>query len=196
MESSKGGGQREDGARVTARDFYYLTSISAREQLESCKSPAKCGTARSAATIINGMKPHSIGRTLGIGLRVAGRIAGRHAVASAQGTPAPGSAAPNVAAQGRAASQNAGRAAGATTRGVARGVGGFLRPFGRVGRILWLEVMGVFFFLPVVVFAPTLWRIRASWLRGPEHSTFLITAAIMALFFYLSLSSFWRSRKK
>jgi hypothetical protein len=130
------------------------------------------------------MKPHSIGRTLGIGLRVAGRIAGRHAVASAQGTPAPGSAAPNVAAQGRAA------------RGVARGVGGFLRPFGRVGRILWLEVMGVFFFLPVVVFAPTLWRIRASWLRGPEHSTFLITAAIMALFFYLSLSSFWRSRKK
>ena len=142
------------------------------------------------------MKPHSIGRTLGIGLRVAGRIAGRHAVASAQGTPAPGSAAPNVAAQGRAASQNAGRAAGATTRGVARGVGGFPRPFGRVGRILWLEVMGVFFFLPVVVFAPTLWRIRASWLRGPEHSTFLITAAIMALFFYLSLSSFWRSRKK
>jgi hypothetical protein len=149
------------------------------------------------------MKPHSIGRTLGIGLRVAGRIAGQRAVAGAQDAAAPGGAAPgpapNQAAQSRAAAQNAataGRVAGVTTRAVARGVGGFLRPFGRVGGILWLEVMGVFFFLPVVVFAPTLWRIRTSWMRGPEHSTFLITAGIMVLFFYLSLNSFWRARKK
>ncbi|MGD0733901.1 MAG: hypothetical protein ABR976_02095 [Terracidiphilus sp.] len=137
------------------------------------------------------MKPHSIGRTLGIGLRIAGRVAGQRAAAAAQGAPAS-----NAAAQNRAAGQDAGRAAGVTSRAVARGVGGFLRPFGRVGRILWLEVMGVFFFLPVVVFAPTLWRIRASWMRGPDHSTFLVTGGIMALFFYLSLSSFWRSRKK
>jgi cation transport ATPase len=144
------------------------------------------------------MKPHSIGRTLGIGLRVAGRIAGQQVAASGQGA-ATANSVPNQSAQARTASQNAahaGKTAGVTTRAVARGVGGFLRPFGRVGHILWLEVMGAFFFLPVVVFAPTLWRIRASWLRGPEHSTFLITAAIMALFFYLSLSSFWRARKK
>ena len=154
---------------------------------------------KRAATIINGMKPRSIGRTLGIGLRVAGRIAGQRAAAAAQAPSASASSPPAVTARNRATSQNAataGRAAGVTTRAVARGVGGFLRPFGRVGGIIWLEVMGVFFLLPVVVFAPTLWRIRASWMRGPDHSTFLITAGIMALFFYLSLSSFWRARKK
>ena len=142
------------------------------------------------------MKPHSIGRTLGIGLRVAGRIAGRHAATAGQAAASSRTesshSSVDVAPDSRAAGQTAGKA----TRNVARGVGGFLRPFGRVGAILWLEVMGVFFFLPVVVFAPTLWRIRASWLRGPDHSTFLITAGIMALFFYLSLSSFWRARKK
>jgi hypothetical protein len=144
------------------------------------------------------MKPRSIGRTLGIGLRVAGRVAGQRVAAGAQG-PAPANSAASQANHVRTASQNAasaGKAAGVTTRAVARGVGGFLRPFGRVGSILWLEVMGAFFFLPVAVFAPTLWRIRASWHHGPDHSTFLVTAGIMALFFYLSLNSFWRARKK
>jgi hypothetical protein len=79
---------------------------------------------------------------------------------------------------------------------VARGVGGFLRPFRRVGGILWLEVTGVFFFLPVVVFAPILWRSRASYVHGPDHSTFLLTGGVMLVFFYLSVSSFWRARKR
>jgi len=129
------------------------------------------------------MKPHSIGRALGIGLRIAGRIAGEQVAGS--------TAAPPV---GSTATQS--RAAGQAAKGLARGIGGFLRPFARVGGILWLEVVGVFFLLPVVVFAPTLWRIRASWLRGPDHRTFLVTAGIMAIFFYLSVSSFWRARRK
>jgi len=79
---------------------------------------------------------------------------------------------------------------------VVRGVGGFLGPFRRVGGIIWLEVMGVFFFLPVVVFAPTLWRVRANWYQGPDHRLFLVTAGIIAVFFYLSVSSFWRARKR
>lgn len=132
----------------------------------------------------NGMKPHSIGRVLGIGVRVAGRVAGQRVAANAQTAAA--------AAQGRAT----GRAAGQATRGVAHGVGGFLRPFRRVGGIVWLEVTGVFFFLPVLVFAPTLWRIRASYLHGPDHKTFLVTAGIMALFLYLSVSSFWRAWRR
>ena len=140
------------------------------------------------------MKPQTIGRTLGIGLRIAGRIAGKQLAASAQ-------AAANAPARPPAAptaeqSRTTGKAAGQVTRSVARGVGGFLRPFSRVGGILWLEVTGVFFFLPVAVFSPNLWRMRASWLRGPEHATFLVTAGIVALFFYLSASSFWRARKK
>ena len=126
---------------------------------------------------------------MGIGLRVAGRIAEERAAASVEGeASAPARPAASTASQGRAAGQAA--------RGVARGVGGFLRPFRRVGGILWLEVTGVFFFLPVVVFAPTLWRVRASWLQGPDHRTFLVTAGVMAVFFYLSVSSFWRARRK
>ncbi len=136
------------------------------------------------------MKPQTIGRALGVGLRVAGRIAG-DAVARAQSAPnAPGGSAP--AAQSRAA----GRTAGQASRGLARGVNGFLRPFRRVGSILWLEVTGVFFFLPVVVFAPTLWRIRGSYAHGPDHNTFLVTAGIMVVFLYLSVTSFWRARRK
>jgi hypothetical protein len=140
------------------------------------------------------MKPHSIGRTLGIGLRVAGRIAGQRAAAGAEAAanapPSPPAA--DISAQSRAA----GLVAGQASRGIARGVGGFLRPFGRVGGILWLEVTGVFFFLPVVVFGPTVWRTRASFAQGPDHRTFLVSSGIVLLFLYLSVSSFWRARRK
>ncbi|HMD76052.1 MAG TPA: hypothetical protein VKG86_01625 [Terracidiphilus sp.] len=138
------------------------------------------------------MKPHSIGRALGIGLRVAGRIAGQRAAAGVSAANLPARPAAGTAAQNRAA----GQAAGQATRGVARGVGGFLRPFRRIGGILWLEVTGVFFLLFVLVFAPTLWRTRASYAHGPDHRTFLVTAAVMAVFLYLSVSSFWRARRR
>jgi hypothetical protein len=139
------------------------------------------------------MKPQTIGRALGIGLRIAGRIAGQQLAASAEtAAHAPARQQPATDALNR----STGKAAGQVTRGVARGIGGFLRPFSRVGGILWLEVTGVFFFLPVVVFSPKLWQIRANWRSGPDHSTFLVTAGIVALFFYLSVSSFWRARKK
>jgi hypothetical protein len=140
------------------------------------------------------MKPHSIGRTLGIGLRVAGRIAGRHVAAGVQAAANQPAPQPAVGAAGQ--SRAAGQAAGQASRGIARGVGGFLQPFRRVGGILWLEVTGVFFFLPVVAFAPTLWRVRASYLHGPDHKTFLVTAIVIAVFLYLSVSSFLRARLK
>jgi hypothetical protein len=142
------------------------------------------------------MKPQSIGRALGIGLRVAGRIAGQRVAASAQAaanSPAPAAAG---IAQRHPEARAAGQVAGQASRGVARGVGGFLRPFQRVGGILWLEVTGVFFFLPVVVFAPTLWRTRLSWAHGPDHRTFLVAAVIVLLFLYLSITSFWRARRR
>ena len=80
--------------------------------------------------------------------------------------------------------------------GIAKGVSGFFRPFGRVGRIVLLEVVGVLFLLPVLAFSPNLWRMRASWAHGPEHNMFLITAGVVLLFFYLGVTSFWRARKK
>jgi hypothetical protein len=95
-----------------------------------------------------------------------------------------------------AQSHSAGQIAGRATRGVAGGIGGFIRPFRRVGGILWLEVTGVFFLLPVLVFAPNLWRVRASWLHGPDHKAFLVTALVMVVFFYLGVTSFWRAHRK
>jgi hypothetical protein len=89
-----------------------------------------------------------------------------------------------------------GRVAGQTTRGVARGVGGFLRPFQRVGGKIWLEVVGVFFFLPVLVCAPILWRTRLSFAEGPDHRTFWASVVVVVVFFYLGVTSFWRAQKK
>jgi hypothetical protein len=133
------------------------------------------------------MRAQTIGRFLGIGLRVAGRIAGQRMTASApSATTAPATQAVGARAQ----------AAGEATRSLARGAGGFLRPFRRVGGILWLEVVGAFFLLPVAVFAPTLWRTRLSYAHGPEHRLFLVTAVVVVIFLYLGLSSFWRAHRR
>jgi hypothetical protein len=140
------------------------------------------------------MKPQTFGRALGIGLRVAGRIASQRVAAGAQA--AASQPAPAGAPQRRASGPVAGQVAAQAARGAARGVGGFLKPFRRVGGIVWLEVTGVFFALPVVVFGPVLWRTRLSWAHGPDHRTFLVTAVIVALFLYLSVSSFWRARRR
>jgi len=138
------------------------------------------------------MKPESIGRTVGIGLRVAGRIAGQRLAGSKQPAMhqavAPGSAAVSAP---RSAAAKAVRAGS-----VAQGVGGLLRPFRRVGGILWLEVTGVFFLLPVLVFVPTMWRAKASWIHGPDHRTFVISAIVVAVFLYLGVTSFLRARRK
>jgi hypothetical protein len=105
-------------------------------------------------------------------------MAGERLAAAAQSTP------------------TAGRSAGHASASFVRGVGGFLRPFRRVGGILWLEITGVFFLLPVVAFAPRLWATRASWAQGPDHWRFLLTLGLTAVFLYLSASSFWRARKR
>jgi hypothetical protein len=147
------------------------------------------------------MRAQFIGRVLGSGLRVAGKMAGERLAAAAEPTSArqvtyPAQAQPqpvaSTADRVKAAAQTAAKSSG----GVARGVGGFLRPFRRVGGIIWLEVTGVFFLLPVVVFGPNLWRMRASWAQGPDHRMFLITTGVVVVFLYLGVTSFWRARRK
>jgi len=139
------------------------------------------------------MRPQTIGRTVGTGLRIAGRIAGQRLTAGAQPSAA-------QAVTENAPQASAGRVAVQTTvragRGVKHGIGGFLKPFRRVGGILWLEVTGVFFLLPVVVFAPTAWRTRLSYAHGPDHRTFWATVLVVVVFLYLGVSSFWRARRK
>ncbi len=147
------------------------------------------------------MKPEYIGRVLGIGVRVAGRIAGQRVGPLA--TTVPGRPQVNANAQVRAAADRAAqtavqasRIAAQTGQGAARGLGGMLRPFRRVGGILWLEITGAFFLLPAVVFAPTMWRTRSSWAAGPDHRAFLASVVVVTVFLYLGVSSFWRARRK
>jgi len=144
------------------------------------------------------MKPETVGRTLGIGLRVAGRIAGQHMAAQAQAaTSAPQPSAPQPVVEAAVRNRATGQAAGQASRGVARGVGGFLRPFRRVGGILWLEVSGVFFLIFVPVFISRgLWPIRASYAHGPDHWKFLAYVGLTLGFLYLGVSSFWRAHKR
>lgn len=171
-------------------DFYTLLPPPLGGNSEMSKA-CQGGLATAAATIIDGMRPQSVGRALGIGLRVAGRIAGERLAGGAE-TTAQGS----TAVPAGQTSQTAGRAAGQKTKSVARGVGGFLRPFRRLGAILWLEVTGAFFFIFVLVSASFLWKNRASYAHGPDHRNFLASAAMMVVFLYLGLSSFWRARKR
>ena len=148
------------------------------------------------------MKPQTIGRVLGIGMRVAGRMAGQklaaRAPAAANPAAGPARAQPVIieAAPERVSGRVSARTAGAATAGVARGVGGFLKPFRRVGNIVFLEVVGVFFLLFAIGFGNWVWRLRAQAVQGPEHSKFVAYAAMTLVFLYLGASSFWRARRK
>ena len=81
-------------------------------------------------------------------------------------------------------------------RAAQQGVGGFFRSIKRAGGIVMLQVVGCFFFLPVLAFAPKLWQTRACWKSGPDHSTFLVTAIFVAVFSYLGVTSFLRAARK
>jgi hypothetical protein len=137
------------------------------------------------------VRPESIGRVLGVGLRIAGRMAGQRIMGETQTVNAQS---PPPARSGEVKPRS--RVAGNATGGVAKGVGGFLRPFREVGGKIWLEVTGVFFLLPVLVFTPLLWRTRGSWAQGPDHRTFLSSAVVIVVFLYLGISSFWRARRR
>jgi hypothetical protein len=144
------------------------------------------------------MNASELGKRLGIGVRVAGRIAQQRAQAGSKqpGSPAgPSPAAPRMmpnTAEIREVKQKTQK----LTRAAGRGVGGFLRPFSRIGGILWLEITGCFFGLFALFFAQDVWRTRLNYASGPLHQRFLIAAVLTVVFAYLSASSFWRARRK
>jgi hypothetical protein len=41
-----------------------------------------------------------------------------------------------------------------------------------------------------------MWHTRSSLLHGPDHRTFWASAIVVAVFLYLSVSSFWRTRRR
>jgi len=145
------------------------------------------------------MRPRNIGRALGIGVRVAGRIAGQRIAGPAQSGPSvpramaqSGAVASASATQAQPQARAAGRIAAQSGRNLSGGIGGFLRPFRRVGGIVWLEVTGTFFLLFAAVFALRLWQ---TWFgMGRVSRGFVIGTAVV--FLYLGVSSFWRARRR
>jgi hypothetical protein len=155
------------------------------------------------------MNPNEFGKKLGIGVRVAGRIAQQRAQEAAKAkAPAAGSTAQASAIPGPRTVYEPVRPSvpsdiremkkktDTLTRAAGRGIGGFLRPFGRVGGILWLEVTGFFFGLFALYFAVDLWRNRFGYGAGPQHTRFLIAALLTAVFGYLCVSAYWRAGRR
>jgi len=160
--------------------LFYLTATAVPGQLMFAPKPAPQPHCYHHIE----MRPQTVGRVLGIGLRVAGRVASQR-LGAAEASPQP------VPDTHRSNSGNP-RQPG----NLKSGLTGLFKPFRRVGGILWLEVTGVFFLLPVLVFSPTLWRTRQSFAHGPDHRTFVASAIVVAVFLYLGVSSFWRAHQR
>jgi hypothetical protein len=138
------------------------------------------------------MRPHTVGRTLGIGLRVAGKIAMQHAEA---GATAAREVAPVVAVTMAEARAKESEVKSRLVAGAKVGGKSFFAPFAKVAASLWHEVTGVFFGLFLLFFGNAAWRTHASWQVGPDHQRFLLSAGLATLFLYMTVSSFWRARR-
>jgi hypothetical protein len=144
------------------------------------------------------MEPKKVGRTLGIGVRVASNML-RERVEKASAAPS----APVEAGNGRPApppqrrprikldSKVAGAKRGAKAFGQA-----FLGPFTHAGGILWLEITGLFFALFALFFVQSVYRVRTNVWQGPEHGHLLLYAALAVGFAWFSVSSFLRAYRK
>jgi hypothetical protein len=132
------------------------------------------------------MEPKKVGRTLGIGVRVASNML-RQRVAQAAETRASRPAAPSPPLSKRVVTAK-------------RGASAFWRalvgPFTHAGKILWLEITGLFFALFAVFFVQSVYRVRASWRQGPEHGHLLLYAVLGVAFAWFSFSSFSRAYRK
>ncbi len=150
------------------------------------------------------MRPGSLGRALGIGVRLA----------TQRVVPPSSPATPPTPEQQRAGSDRrirAGEALGKQARtgvrGAVQGAGGVARggrnfgravwnPFAQAGSILWLEITGMFFALFALLFGQHLYSIRSAWQFGPEHGHFLAYAAFAGIFLYFAFSSFAKARRR
>jgi hypothetical protein len=147
------------------------------------------------------MEPKKVGRTLGIGVRVASNMlrervekaSAAHSapVAAGNGRPAGPAASPQTRPSIKLDSKLAGAKRGAKAFGQA-----FLGPFTHAGSILWLEITGLFFALFALFFVQNAYRVRASWWQGPEHVHLLLYAALAFGFAWFSVSSFLRAYRK
>jgi hypothetical protein len=146
------------------------------------------------------MEPKKVGRTLGIGVRVASNMLRERMERAA----APASA-PSTAGNGRptgAAAFTPGRSIPVSSRVATakRGVKAFgqalLGPFTHAGGVLWLEITGLFFALFALFFVQSIYRVHSAWRQGPEHTHLLLYCALAVVFAWFSVSSFTRAYRK
>lgn len=161
------------------------------------------------------MEPEKLGRSLGIGVRVAGRMLRDRANQMSQpGAPAAQHPPQRVAATQppqqrqkasrtqssisglQGATQKAGKAGGAAARGAKRFGEAIWGPIVHAGGVLWLEITGLFFALFALFFGQNVYRVRGAWRGGPEHAHLLLYTALTAIFIWFSVSSFLRAHRK
>jgi hypothetical protein len=132
------------------------------------------------------MEPKKVGRTLGIGVRVASNMLRQRVEQAAEARNSrPAAPSPPLSSRVVAAKR------GAKAFGQA-----LLGPFTRAGKMLWLEMTGLFFALFAVFFAQSVYRVRAAWRQGPEHSHLLLYCVLAVAFAWFSFSSFARAYRR
>ena len=144
------------------------------------------------------MEPKKVGRTLGIGVRVASNMLRERVEKASAAHSAPveaGNGRPAAPPQTRASIKIDSKVAGAK-RGVKAFGQAFLGPFTHAGSILWLEITGLFFALFALFFVQSVYRVRTSWWQGPEHAHLLLYTALAVGFAWFSVSSFMRAYRK
>jgi hypothetical protein len=147
------------------------------------------------------MEPKKVGRTLGIGVRVASKMV-RERVAQAQAAPSSAEApqygpsdVENSPATPHSRPPIASQAA-AAKRGAKAFGRAIVTPFTHAGSILWLEITGLFFALFSIFFIQNVYRVHAAWRQGPDHTHLLLYVVLAAVFAWFSVSSFTRAWRK
>jgi hypothetical protein len=148
------------------------------------------------------MEPKKVGRTLGIGVRVASNMLRERVERAAAAAPATLKTG-NTAGNGRPAAAAPGAPSVPLSRRVAtakRGAKAFgqalLGPFTHAGSVLWLEITGLFFALFALFFVQSVYRVHTAWRQGPEHTHLLFYTALALIFAWFSVSSFARAYRK
>jgi hypothetical protein len=150
------------------------------------------------------MEPKKVGRTLGIGVRVASNMLRERVERAAAAAPAT-SQAGSRSGDGRqpAAPASTSRSSvplGSRVATAKRGAKAFgqalLGPFTHAGSVLWLEITGLFFGLFALFFVQSVYRVRTAWRQGPEHTHLLFYVALGLIFAWFSVSSFTRAYRK
>jgi hypothetical protein len=145
------------------------------------------------------MEPKKVGRTLGIGVRVASNMLRQRVEQAASAHPDPGAAGngrPAAPPQPTPVKPNLSNRAATAKRGAKAFGQALLGPFTHAGSVLGLEITGMFFALFALFFVQSVYRVRAAWRQGPEHTHLLLYVFLAAVFVWFSVSSFTRAYRK